>query len=876
MKIRAIRLQNVRRFVEPVEITDIGDGLNVLTAPNERGKSTFFDALHALFFKDRKSWDKEIRSLVPYAGGDPAVTVDIELPDGVFQIEKRWNSRRTGDARIVSEGQLIKQADDAQVWIAETLKASKDGGPAGLLWVRQGQSGLDDGEDTHLARRDLLTSVAGEVETMTGGRRMDLTRDMCRKALDRYLTKTRRTKSDGPLKRAEDNVTALRERREELKKKSDDLRQELEKRRELRQALAELDEPEEEDIRKRRVAEAEAAYAEASRHREALERAQGFERAKGIEGDRAAEKLEILEKNLAELREAQAAHVTAGEQERFAMSERHAAESEMSEAVTAYEAARKNAERAADVLQMSLRAQASVSAEARRRELDEQLERAESLRQQVERAAADVKAELSDQQVASMESLDEDLRILKRTRDLEAATVTMEYASGCKDGISLNGVTLEDRVRTPIPNGGRLDIDNLGRLIIHPGRKRDDKSFTEAEERLAAELDAVGAENIEAVRASAQRRREAEERRRDAQAAFNGVAPAGIDALREQITALPEPLTGRDDLPTVSQAQETEATARKGLVEAEERLNVSRLKFAKMQTAAGRAAEALENAEGRRARAEAGLAGIDDPEAEISNLRTLFLDIRSEHREAVQQRDEIAAKAPDLDVAQTALERARSIMDRTAEARQRIRVDLGKLDTMIDLRAGEAVEEELSDITTLADEAERVLEELNFEIAVLTKLDAALEDARASARDRYVEPVLVELKPLVRLLWPEAELRLDVDEVLPAALRRAGTEEEFEVLSGGTQEQIALLVRLAFARMLARGGAPAPVILDDGIVFTDDDRIERMFDALTRQAQDLQIIVLSCRQRAFRDLGGRGLAIVPAGLQNLGNMGVDA
>ena len=48
MKIRSIRLENVRRFVAPVEIAGIGDGLNVLTTPNERGKSTFFDALPSL------------------------------------------------------------------------------------------------------------------------------------------------------------------------------------------------------------------------------------------------------------------------------------------------------------------------------------------------------------------------------------------------------------------------------------------------------------------------------------------------------------------------------------------------------------------------------------------------------------------------------------------------------------------------------------------------------------------------------------------------------------------------------------------------------------------------------------------------------------
>lgn len=56
-------------------------------------------------------------------------------------------------------------------------------------------------------------------------------------------------------------------------------------------------------------------------------------------------------------------------------------------------------------------------------------------------------------------------------------------------------------------------------------------------------------------------------------------------------------------------------------------------------------------------------------------------------------------------------------------------------------------------------------------------------------------------------------------------------------------------------------GGMKPGILDDALVFTDDDRIERMFDALHRQAGDLQIIVLSCRQRAFRELGGKALQI---------------
>ena len=47
-----------------------------------------------------------------------------------------------------------------------------------------------------------------------------------------------------------------------------------------------------------------------------------------------------------------------------------------------------------------------------------------------------------------------------------------------------------------------------------------------------------------------------------------------------------------------------------------------------------------------------------------------------------------------------------------------------------------------------------------------------------------------------------------------------------------------------------------PIILDDALVYSDDSRIIGMFTALTRISQDQQILVFSCRQLAFQDLGG--------------------
>ncbi|MCY4237552.1 MAG: hypothetical protein OXC93_04260 [Rhodospirillaceae bacterium] len=454
--------------------------------------------------------------------------------------------------------------------------------------------------------------------------------------------------------------------------------------------------------------------------------------------------------------------------------------------------------------------------------------------------------------------------MMKRTRDLEAATIAMQYATDREGGVSLDGVALPNRQTMPIPDGAELEIERIGRLVIQPGKKAEDRSLAIGKVKLAAALEASGFENVAQARDSGLRRQQAEEQGRDAQSALKGVAPEGIEVLREQIASLPEPEEERNDPPTVEEAKEGETDAKAALTAASEQLEGCRAELADTRTKAARAAAAVESAEGRRVRAVGQIAGLEDPEAARSGLSKDVSELSFGLTEAARQREEIAAMVPDMDAAQATLERARSIVDRAEIDRQRIRIALGKLDTTIDLLAGEAVEEELSDVVMRADDAERVLAELKFEVAVLLKLEEVLESARASARDRYVEPVLAELEPLVRLVWPESALRIDADEVLPAALERQGTEEPFDVLSGGTQEQIALLVRLAFARMLARRGASTPVIFDDAIVFTDDDRIERMFDALTRQAQDIQIIVLSCRQRAFRDLGGRRLEIGPA------------
>ena len=864
MKLRTIRLENVRRFVDPVEIGGICDGLNVLSAPNEHGKSTVLDALHAVFFKPRTSWDREIRSLAPHAGGDPSVAVEIELDDGIHRIEKRWSHRRNGDARILTAGRLVAQADEAETWIARTLKAPRDGGPAGLLWVRQGSTGLDDGDAARLARRDLLSSVAGEVEAMTGGRRMDAARERCRRELERFLTGTGRPRTGGPLKQWQDEVAGLQAVHGELAAKSEQLRGELDRRRDLRRELADLEDPEEGARRKERLAEARAAHDDASRHAESLERARRDEHAKRVEAERADERLKALEKDLSEMAEAASARRDAHGEARQAKKRLLLEERALSEVAKAHTSALARAEAADEALRRSHLAEAAAAAARHCDELVERIEHAEERRRRAEQASADARNELADPVLEELDKLDESVRVLRRARDMEAVAIAMSYAPGRQGGVSMDGTPLPDGEPLPIPDGARLDIEGIGHLEIRPGRRPDGETLAGAEAALARALEAAGASAIADARASARRRRDAELRRRNAEADLADLAPDGIDALRDRLSTLPQPVDDEDDIQSAEEARREGEKARRALARANGEFEAARAAHGRAQTEAAQADATAAGAETRLARAKAALSGIEEPEAERAVRQESLSRLRTALAKAVRRAESVEAAAPDLEAAATALERANSVVDRADGERQRIRVDLGKLDTSIGIQAGEAVDEELADTDARLEAARAELAALEFEVAVLKRLDAALETARASARDRYVEPVMTELVPLLRLFWPEAKLGLDPDTLLPTALVRAGTEEGFDILSGGTQEQVALLVRLAFARMLANAGTSAPIILDDAIVYTDDDRIERMFDALTRQARDLQIVVFSCRQKAFRDLGGRGLEVRPA------------
>ncbi|MGR3378589.1 AAA family ATPase [Salipiger abyssi] len=860
MRLRAIRLENVRRFTTPVTVEGIADGLNVLSEPNESGKSTLFDALQALFFKPHGSRDKEVSSLRPHAGGAPEIAVEVETEAGRFTIAKRWFSKAT--ATVHQGERLVAQSDAAEAWIADLL-GGPEGGPSGLIWVRQGVTDLGGGSTREQkaaleARRDLMSSIGEEVEAMTGGRRMDMALARCREELERYASgKTRRPR--GPWKEAQDAVAALEAEQAALSATVDALHEALAERSRSRRALAELEDPDAAAARQARLESAREAMRTAERHAEALETANRRLETAQLTLGTARDRLERFRAAAQEAKEADA-RVSETEASAATAAETQAARQKDKDAAdTALETAQAALTMAADAHRRAERAQAAREGAERRHELADRIARAEQARATMETASGAMRSGPDAAALRRIEALVAERAAALAARDATATRISMQYAPGKVGTVRRDGEPLPDGTPLPLTRSQRLEIEGIGTLDIQPGDGSANAGGLEhAETALREALDALGAESVENARRAAETRAEASQNFDSAQAVFRSLAPEGLDPLRAALARIPAP---DDDGPAADPA-ETEAALRAAQ-------DAAKLAQAQRDSAAERLADARAEA----AKQAAALAGLRDRLQRATEAQSRAGETGKDAlAEALQralaacdaaeaQRDETARNAPDMASARAALQRAQSVDTRARDEIARLTPLLATLDERIARGSGEAVEERLAEteqaLATARDDRDRIA----HEVAVLSRLESALESARNDARERYFTPVATELKPLLQLLWPEAELTWGQDTLLPHALIRAGAEEPVDILSGGTQEQLALLVRLAFARMLSAAGRPAPVILDDALVFTDDDRIERMFDALHRQAGDLQILVLTCRQRAFRDLGGTALRL---------------
>ncbi len=871
MKLTALRLHNVRRFAgRGVAVEGIGDSVNVLCAVNEFGKSTCFDALHALFFQPHTGTPSAVQGLRPYSGGTPLIEADITIANGAFRLTKQFYGGKRAVVRELASGRLVAQADEAERFIANLVQGGT-AGPAGLLWVRQGITGIErrarsDEEGEKRARESVLTSVQGEVESLTGGRRMAQALAACEAELAPLVTATGRPKAGGAYAQAIEERDTLAQLEQRLAGELRELRDALDRRRSLRARLAELDDAERHATLLREVAQAEAALAAARAHGEALRTAEVEAALARNARDAAREALDTLRRDLARLALLREREAESRGRRDEALARQRAANEAGVVAATAVERAEAGEREARDLLARLDKAMRAREAGEKLARLRQEHERAAEGRREIETIEAELKAlRLPAGALARLETLESELVGLRATAAARRPLLRVAYDPGVAAAIQLDGAALDDGEERTLSGAATLTIKGVGRLAITLPQGGDDEAdLARAEARRTTLLAELAVADLAEARRRDSAARELNGRLDLARQRLRLLAPDGLPALQEQIARLEAQGSGAEE------AEGDPETVRAGLVETEARVVAARRAQRETQAARDAANAAVVEAERALAGIASELAGLSaalGPEQERDALeaqRSAALAQAEQGWSAAQaQRDALRAGAVDIAGAEAKLRRMRSVFDGASAEIAALREEAAELNGRIRARTDAAVEEAWQEAAEKLGAAQRRVAALEREVALLTRLRTALEAARAQARDHYFAPVMAELRPLLGLLFEDATVTFDEETLLPRTVSRNGLEEPVGVLSGGMREQLAVLTRLAFARLLAKDGQPAPVILDDALVYSDDDRIERMFDALHRQASGQQIIVFSCRQRAFAQLGGTILRMVP-------------
>ena len=224
------------------------------------------------------------------------------------------------------------------------------------------------------------------------------------------------------------------------------------------------------------------------------------------------------------------------------------------------------------------------------------------------------------------------------------------------------------------------------------------------------------------------------------------------------------------------------------------------------------------------------------------------------------------AEGEDLEAAQAALDTATQALadlpadddaldiaetERQAERAARLVADLEselrKAEGALERMGGQVLEEQreqVEETVKALDSRERELE-LDYDAWRLLRdtLTEADEASAAHLGNALVEPVSRRMGTLTGGRYGDIAIGPQLN---ATGIALGGGDRPFTSLSIGTQEQIALLLRLAIAEAL-----DTFVILDDQLTQSDTTRMTAMQGVLTEAAQHVQILIFTCHPSAY-------------------------
>jgi uncharacterized protein YhaN len=890
MIITRIVVEGVGKFGTRSEIVGLGPGVNILAAGNEFGKSTIFKAVRACLFERHNTKNDNVRQLASDGLSLPVtVTIGFDHADSSYTLTKSFiKSPSASLLRGSTEIARNREADE-KAWellgISPGSGRSVDEAAFALLWVGQGQS-FKAPEPTGAAANALNTAIQSEVGSLVGGERARVVLAQVKSELGVLLTDSGRPKSGGPLQAAIDQAEAraseltdaesrlalLDRQLNELAEKRGE-RQRLSDPAELARLQSELKSAEGEVKAGEEAAAIVAALVSTEQHHKVLSdnAAQALTDIvacrDAIEADRkrGSELAEALDPILVQAK-------IAREEAQKAREEIAALDAEIEKD----EELDRTLQRLAKCLARSEGRSTLISRQTALEGFEERL--------RANRAALAGNAATADVLAAS-DKIERDLALLSARLEAAASEVLIEIAESGAGKILVDGKAVEGTAAHTAVDPLTISVGDLAVIRIVPpigAQKGDREKRAGLHGQLSKQLSKTDFASVADLRAARLHRQnlESEASGLQAEAKVLQVEPESvaseIERLKTELAEIDGIVRAELERSSLSELPGAEDISRRQ-DELRERREDGRRKRRALEGALEAQNGILSSTSAKRAeidaikievmaRLQANLARLPDQDRErlIDTAERGAAAARDEHRQkalALEEQRRTAPTEQELERRTNRVQRLQGALQGQRDRLATLEKQIANLEGQIQSAGGDGLGEKVQALREELALAQREAERTRARAESLTLLRDTIEECYKDQRDRLNAPLRRHLQPFLNDVFPSAELELGDGFAITGIKRQGPSPEDFDRLSAGTQEQIAVLVRLAMGAMLGERGQPVPIILDDALVFSDDDRIEQMFDALTRAGQKQQVIVLTCRTRAFAALGGRPLSI---------------
>lgn len=871
MLFKRVAVRNFRRLQQPISIEGLHPGLNVIAGDNEEGKSTVLRALRAALFDKHTLGGNAAAAFQPYGSQvRPEVELDFELHGKTYRLHKGFCQRQSADL-LGPDGQYSGPA--AEERLKDLLGFEHpDRGPAdarhhgtwGLLWIEQGTA-FAPLLHNERSKRTLQTTLEAEVGDILGGQQGHAILEAVRSAYATFFTKTGRPR--GEYSEAKKTVELLAAELAEVEAKLQAYESKVDQLQRLHADLKRWDSDNIIEAQTRKLQLAEQAWAALDRLRDAVSHAEAQQQLadselRGVQNrwQQRTSQIQMLQERGNESKQLEHQLIAA----RAAAQEHQPRLDQLSQALHAATAA-------ATAAQQRLLA---AEAAQRRQELNRTLT---ELRQRLQ--AATVAATSSNSALAEAAAINATPEVVDTLRQLAQRLLQAEarLAAGAPEvqfdltvSVQRNGSAITQGEPLAVPEEAEFSLGDLGSLTIRPGGKDFAKASQQVQElrqQLQQQLAQLDADSLAAAEKALARRQELLQKAATQKELLAAHAPNGIAALETDI------------------AQQESELQRLGADEADgpadppmliQQVLDARAALEAAKTAAQNSASSLSAAQEQAAATKSRMielqAMLATQQAEQQRWQELLEDARQRESDealaAALAVADAAAKAASAQLQQAKarlasaeperlaleLDKARDTLalsqKRYAELRQTARELQVELQSLGQTGLGELCQELQAQLA----QAEARANHLEREAQSLRVLYETLEECARKAGETFLAPVMERVRPYLRLLMPDAELLLD-SELQLTGIRRNGVDEPFEGLSIGTREQLAVITRLAFADLLHEQGQPVAVVMDDALVYADDERFERMQLILRQAAKRYQVLILTCRERDYLSLG---------------------